>query len=90
MVTHAQLMEVGLTGQRGISAVSHAAMEPNSAVALAPILLRLMVERNAVGTRPRLESAITALAHVSNRKKHSIFLQSIGQVVDYLPKRLIK
>ncbi len=75
-------MGVGLTGQRGIPAVSHAAMEPNSAGALAPILLRLMVERNAVGTRRSLNSAITALAHVSNRKN----IQSFGQVVDYLSK----
>ncbi len=61
-------MEIGLTGQSGVPAVLHAAVEPNSVAALAPILLRLMVERNAVGTRPSLKSAMITLAHVSNGK----------------------
>ena len=63
-------MEIGLTGQIGVPAVLHAAVEPNSAVALAPILLRLMVERSAVGTGPSLKGAMTTLADVSNRKQN--------------------
>ena len=63
-------MEIGLTGQIGEPVVLHVAVEPNSAVALAPILLRLMVERSAVGTRLSLKGAMRTLAHVSNRKQN--------------------
>ena len=66
-------MEVGLTGQIGVPVVLHVAVDPNSVVALAPILLRLMVERNAVGTRTSLDSAMKILAPVSTTKNIQFF-----------------
>ena len=79
-------MEVGQTGQVGVPVVLHAAVDPNSVVALAPILLRKMVEHNAVGTGPSLKSAMSILAHVSNRVKYPSFLQSLCKVADYVPQ----
>lgn len=90
-VTYGQLMEVGRTGQIGDPVVLRVAVDLNSVVALAPILLRLMVEHSAVGTRPSLNSAMMKLVHVSNNE--NIYLipynLSVRSRIMYL-KQLIK
>ena len=60
-----QSTEVGLSGHSGEPAVSHAAVDPKSAVAHAPALPHLMAEQHAVGTKPSLRNVIKARVQVS-------------------------
>ncbi len=60
-----QLMVSGQSGHRGKPAVSHAAVDPNSAAALAPIPLRQAVENSVLETKQSRKSAINKAANVS-------------------------
>jgi len=67
-------MVSGQTGHHGVPAVSHAAEDPNSAVALAPIPLPQAVENSAPGMKQSHKSAIHRAANVSTRifKTHDL------------------
>ena len=62
-----QLMVGGQTGHHGEPAVSHAAVDPNSAVALAPIPLPRAVENRVLDIKQSHKSAIHRAVNVSTQ-----------------------
>lgn len=58
-------MAVGQTGPSGEPAVLLVAVEPKTAVVLAPIPLRQRMERNVLGTLWKQKTAIQTIVHVS-------------------------